>query len=82
MIAEVNHNLGPWLQGGPATIRGVNPDFQTLIGAEAPLGGCYPDGAYFGYADGSARFIKKQIQRDALLMQLTIAGDTSTTPKH
>ena len=32
MLAEINRGLGCWLQGGPATVRGLDPANQPYIG--------------------------------------------------
>jgi prepilin-type processing-associated H-X9-DG protein len=73
-ILETNTALGPWLQGGPSTLRGLDPAAAPYLGAGRPFGGCHPGGAYVSMADGSVRFLKDTIDPAVFRAMLTIAG--------
>lgn len=73
-IGETNHEIGPWAQGGPATLRGVDPDRERYIGIGEPFGGLHADGAWFAYADGSVRFITERVYPPAFRAQVLLAG--------
>jgi prepilin-type processing-associated H-X9-DG protein len=73
-IAETNLNLGPWLQGGPTTLRGLDPAAGPYLGPDRPFGGCHPGGAYVSMADGSVHFVKDTVDPAVFRAMLTIAG--------
>jgi hypothetical protein len=70
-ISECNKDLGPWAAGGRATIRSLTK--QPYIDGPDGLGG-HPEGCLVGFADGSARFISKQIDAKTLEALMTING--------
>jgi hypothetical protein len=47
IVTETTWNNGPWIAGGPATVRGIDPEDGPLIGIDRPLGGCH-----FSYRGG------------------------------
>src|SRR5262249_34049621 len=57
MVAETAHDNGPWLAGGPPTVRGLDPDDQPYIGTGRPWGGCHSGGLYVLLLDGSVRWV-------------------------
>jgi hypothetical protein len=82
MFAETANELGPWLRGGPSTVRGLNTtdDAKPPLGLGGQFGGNYGNETGFGLADGSARFIRNAIDRKVFLSLLTIAGEGSDPP--
>lgn len=73
LIAESDADPGPWLQGGPATVRtfdGPNPP----IGPGGQFGGLHPGGGQFAFADYSARFLSDRTSPAVLQALFTIAG--------
>jgi hypothetical protein len=72
MFAETNRELGPWLQGGPATARGADERSATAFGTR--FGGVHVSGAFFAYADGRATFLGEKIDRTIFRMLTTRAG--------
>ena len=76
LLGETANDLGPWLRGGPSTVRGMDDGTgaKPLIGAGGQFGGYYPNGAYFAMCDGSVRNITPQVSRDVLLNLATIDG--------
>jgi prepilin-type processing-associated H-X9-DG protein len=58
MALETAHENGPWAQGGPATVRGLDPNQTPYTGLGRPFGGCHPGGFNALFADGSVMFFK------------------------
>jgi prepilin-type processing-associated H-X9-DG protein len=73
-VAETNRDLGPWIRGGPSTVRGLDPNATPYLGRGRQLAGLHLRGGNFGFADGSARFIAETIDPAVFRAQLTIAG--------
>jgi Protein of unknown function (DUF1559) len=73
-IIETNLNLSPWLQGGPGTLRGLEPELSPYIGKQRPFGGCHPGGCYASMVDGSVRFLKDTIEPEVFRALFTRAG--------
>ncbi len=71
---ETSRDLGPWLQGGPSTLRGLDVSDEPYFGPGRPFGGCHPGGAYASMADGSVQFLKDTIDPAIVRSLLTIAG--------
>ncbi|HEX3148839.1 MAG TPA: DUF1559 domain-containing protein [Gemmataceae bacterium] len=76
-IIETTANVGPWLQGGPSTIRGLDPTATPYLGIGRPFGGCHPGAAYVAFADGSVRFVKDTIEPAIFRAMWTLAGGES-----
>ncbi len=74
LLGETDRNLGPWLRGGPATVRGLDPEDTPYLGPGDPFGGNHPDGANFALADGSVRFFSNAIEPAVFRALLTIHG--------
>lgn len=81
LLGETSHELGPWLRGGPSTVRGLDnsPGAAPLIGAGGQFGGYFPKGANFAMCDGSVRLLTPQISPDVLLGMATITGGEKAT---
>ena len=77
LFAETRNDVGPWLRGGPSTIRGLNDasDAQPLIGGQ--FGGYFPAGANFAMCDGGVRTFSPRTSPSVLLGLATIAGKES-----
>jgi prepilin-type processing-associated H-X9-DG protein len=73
-IIETTADLGPWLRGGPSTLRGLDEKAEPYLGPDRPFGGCHPGGVYVSMADGSVRFVKDTITPSVFRAMLTIAG--------
>jgi hypothetical protein len=73
-IIETNWNLGPWLQGGQATLRGLSTEDVPYSGRERQFGGCHVGGCFASMVNGSVRFVRDST--DPLIFQrlITIAG--------
>ena len=74
-FGETNRDLGPWLRGGPATVRGLDPEALPYLGAGRPFAGMHLHGGYFGFADGAAHFINEQVDPAVFRALLTISGN-------
>ncbi|HEX4592298.1 MAG TPA: DUF1559 domain-containing protein [Gemmataceae bacterium] len=57
MLLETAHAVGPWIAGGPPTVRPLVPETQPYLGQRRPFGGCHLRGANAAFADGSCRFL-------------------------
>lgn len=51
LFGQTNHQLGPWIRGGPSTVRGLL-DGEKLLGEGGQFGGIDQGGTFFGFADG------------------------------
>ncbi len=75
VIAESGPVYGPWLQGGPATVRGLDPAYQPYIGPGCQFGGLHADDrATVAFADGSVRVVTKTVNPKVFEVLSTIAG--------
>lgn len=73
LFGETNRDLGPWIRGGHSTVRGILV-LDKPIGAGAQFGGIHSGGAWFGLADGGARFLNERMEPKVLLALATRAG--------
>ena len=71
LFAETDRDLGPWLRGGPATVRTFDPA-QPGVGGQ--YGGTHPGGGNFAFLDGSVRFLSDRTAPAVLHALLTVAG--------
>ncbi len=79
LLGEHSNELGPWLAGGPATVRGLNDAVgaKPLQGIDGQFGGCHPNVANWAFADGSVRAFTDRIDPKVLYGLSTIAGHES-----
>ncbi len=73
-VAETADLRGPWTSGGPATVRGVDPERQPYLGRGRQFGGNHEGGTLILFADGSVRFIRGTIDPHVFEALATIAG--------
>jgi hypothetical protein len=76
LFAETAANVGPWLRGGPSTIRTVDPN-QPLVASPGQFGGVHVGFACVAFADGSATVFTDKTDRGVFLSLVTIAGGKS-----
>lgn len=84
LLAETAHDLGPWLRGGPSTIRGVDDgkDARPLIGRGGQFGGYFSNGGNFALCDGSVRVITERVTPHLFLRLATIDdGEVAVMPE-
>ena len=76
LLGETRSAVGPWLRGGPATVRGLDdaPGAPALIGAGGQFGGYFPGAANFAMCDGSVRVFTGRTDPSVLRALATIAG--------
>lgn len=76
LIGERSGDVGPWLAGGPATVRGFDsgPDARQVQGTGGQFGGNHANGANWAFADGSVRVITDRADPKVLFGLATIAG--------
>jgi prepilin-type processing-associated H-X9-DG protein len=76
LLGERSGDLGPWLRGGPATVRGLDdaPGAPPVLGPGGQFGGNHPSGANWAMADGSVRLFSPRVDPKVLYGLATIAG--------
>ncbi len=82
LFAEVSADPGPWLRGGPSTVRTLDAagGARPVIGTGGQFGGNHPGGANFAFADDSVRFLSDRISPSVLADLFTIAGGGEQIP--
>jgi hypothetical protein len=84
MIIETRKDNGPWIAGGPATVRGFDVDDTPYIGVNRPFGMKHRNDRWFRtnplfapiiLADGSGRNLPETISLATFQALATIAGD-------
>jgi Protein of unknown function (DUF1559) len=73
LFGESNYQLGPWIRGGPSTVRGLL-DEPKLLGIGGQFGGMHDGGTHFGMADGGAKFLRDTIEAKILKALATRNG--------
>jgi prepilin-type processing-associated H-X9-DG protein len=66
MVLETAHDNGPWAQGGPATVRSLDPAQRPYTGLGRPFGGCHPGGFNALFVDGSVTFFRDAFDPEKL----------------
>jgi prepilin-type processing-associated H-X9-DG protein len=74
LLVESARGLGPWLRGGPSTIRSLDPDVPPYLGPGRLYAGCHQGRGNFAIADGSVRVISNQVNPAVFRAMLTING--------
>jgi len=76
LLGEVSTDLGPWLRGGPATVRPleVGPAARPAIGVGGQFGGNHLAGGIFGMADHGVRVLTARTDPQFLANLCTIRG--------
>jgi prepilin-type processing-associated H-X9-DG protein len=72
-VLETGFRPGPWIAGGPPSLRPVDPAAKPYLGPGRPFGGCHPGGANAAFADGSVQFLTDRISPDVLELLAGIA---------
>lgn len=73
LFGQTNRDLGPWIRGGPATIRGMIEN-DKLMGEGGQFGGVHVGGGYFAFADGHVAYFRDEIDPKLLRALATRAG--------
>ncbi|MGH7170628.1 MAG: DUF1559 domain-containing protein, partial [Gemmataceae bacterium] len=74
MVAiETTRDNGSWPAGGPATVRGVEPDCDRYVGKDAAFGGLHRAGANVLWADGSVRIVTERVEPYHFRLEARIA---------
>lgn len=74
-ILGVVEGLGPWAAGGGGTVRGITR--RPIVNGPDGFGSGLPDGMIAGMADGSVRFLSRDIDPRVLEQMATIRGGAS-----
>jgi len=72
MLIQVRDTFGPWMQGGGGTVRGAQ--VQPYIGGFGSFGTPGRDGVVAMFADGSVRFLSKDIDPKVFEALCTMGG--------
>jgi prepilin-type processing-associated H-X9-DG protein len=73
VFLETAFQPGPWIAGGPPSVRALNPAQRPYLGTGRPFGGTHLGGANAAFADGSVRFFTDQTSPNVLEMLAAIA---------
>jgi len=77
-ILGVTERLGPWAAGGHATVRSLSK--RPYVNGPDGFGSGQPDGMLAGMADGSVRFLSKNVAPEVLEQLATLAGGEKIEP--
>jgi prepilin-type processing-associated H-X9-DG protein len=77
LLLESARNIGPWIAGGPTSVRGVDPMEQPYLGEGRPFGGAHRGGANAAFADGHGQFLSEKISPTVLEMLAAMADGQS-----
>jgi hypothetical protein len=81
LVIETTAPVGPWLAGGPATVRGLIPAYKPFLGSHRQFGGvCQSDLAQFAFVDGSVRALTSATGDRVLEALMTKAGGEKVRP--
>jgi prepilin-type processing-associated H-X9-DG protein len=72
MVAESDRDLGPWVAGGPSTVRGLDPNETTYLGVGRPFGGLHPGGANTLWVDGTVHVLPNNISPIVFRLHATL----------
>jgi hypothetical protein len=72
---EAARRPAPWAQGGPATVRGLDPDERPYLSLHGPFGGGHRTFAHTAFCDGSIRPIAYTISPTVFEALATIAAN-------
>ncbi|MBI3464996.1 MAG: DUF1559 domain-containing protein [Planctomycetes bacterium] len=78
LFMETCVDIGPWLAGGPPTVRGVHPKESPFFGVHGQFGGLHPDCCQTAFADGSVRLLSNSIDPTIFEAMTTFAGGERT----
>lgn len=67
MVSETEVQIGFWAEGGPATVRGLDPAASPYLGQDRPFGGLYPGVTHVLFAGGAAQTLSDGV--DPLVFQ-------------
>jgi len=74
---ETTRARDPWLAGGPATVRGLEPESLPYLGDGGQFGGLHRRGTNALFADSSVRLLSNETAPAVLEKIATIAGSAA-----
>jgi prepilin-type processing-associated H-X9-DG protein len=80
MAIETGQDNGPWAAGGPATVRGLNPEESHYLGPGRPFGGLHPGVTNVLWADGHVSFLSDSFPPGDFRVQATLIGRSREGP--
>jgi len=75
MIVETTRDNGPWAQGGPATVRGIDPDDNPPVGYGRAFGGLHPGIVHVLYTDGRVESINDKVTPEQWIERASISRE-------
>jgi type II secretory pathway pseudopilin PulG len=75
LLLETNYKTGPWLAGGPPTVRGIDPAAAPFFGPGRQFGGLHPTSSSAAMLDGSVRQLSNETDPATLAALATIAAE-------
>ncbi|MFO0807097.1 MAG: DUF1559 domain-containing protein [Gemmataceae bacterium] len=75
LLLETTDRTGPWMAGGPGTLRPLDRSQTPYIGLDRPFGGLHNGGCNVAFADGSWRFLADSIGPGVLELLMAIADE-------
>jgi hypothetical protein len=73
-VVETARENGPWVAGGPATVRGLDPGGPPYLGRGGQFG-CHPGGCNALFANGSVMWLSDKVSPRVLEAMATIASE-------
>jgi len=74
-VLETSRDNGPWIAGGPPTVRPFVPTGGAHLGGNGQFGGHHAKGCVILFADNSVQVFHPETDRDAFARLCTIAAD-------
>jgi hypothetical protein len=75
MVIETTRDNGPWAQGGPATVRGIDPNDNPPVGYGRAFGGLHRGNVRVLFADGHTEFINDTVTPEQWLERARISRE-------
>ncbi len=82
LLVETGLDNGPWMAGGPPTVRGIEVDEKPYVGPGRQFGGLHPGVCNVLYADGAVKPIAYEVDPEVFATQAAIADAQAKIESH
>lgn len=72
VVVETSTSLGPWIAGGPATIRSLDVNARPYLGVGHPFGGYHGDGGNALFLEGNVVYLHQSVDPEVFEALVTI----------